>query len=54
MPCEDLEFLDFVQKCLEIDPERRFSASEAVEHPWIKAAQNLKQVFSRNPDFEMA
>ena len=35
---EDELFLDFVMKCLEIDPERRFSASEAMEHPWIKAA----------------
>lgn len=38
VPCEDNEFLDFVKKCLEIDPETRFSASEAMEHPWIKAA----------------
>lgn len=38
VPCEDAEFLDFVMNCLEIDPERRFSASEAMEHPWVKAA----------------
>ena len=38
VPSEDELFLDFVIKCLEIDPERRFSASEAMEHPWIKAA----------------
>jgi len=38
VPCEDTQFLDFIMKCLEIDPVRRFSASEAMEHPWIKAA----------------
>lgn len=38
IPCEDNLFLDFVQQCLEIDPETRFSASEAMEHPWIKEA----------------
>ena len=37
VPCENLEFLDFVDKCLEIDPEVRFSASEAMEHPWVKS-----------------
>ena len=36
VPCEDSEFLDFLRKCLEIDPESRFSASEAIEHPWVK------------------
>ena len=38
VPCEDEEFLEFVSKCLEIDPETRFSASEAMEHPWLKNA----------------
>ena len=38
VPCEDQDFLDFIQQCLEIDPETRFSASEAMEHPWIKSA----------------
>ena len=38
VPCEDNDFLDFVEQCLEIDPESRFSASEAMEHPWIKSA----------------
>jgi serine/threonine protein kinase len=32
--------------CLEIDPETRFSASEAMEHPWIKAA--LHQSFKNH------
>jgi len=40
VPCEDDEFLDFIIKCLEIDPEKRFSASEAMEHPWVKSVVN--------------
>jgi serine/threonine protein kinase len=38
VPCEDSQFLDFIMSCVEIDPVRRFSASEAMEHPWIKSA----------------
>jgi len=38
VPCDDDEFIDFIMKCLEIDPETRFSASEAMEHPWIRSA----------------
>jgi len=36
IPSEETEFLDFVKKCLDIDPETRFTASEAIEHPWVK------------------
>ena len=38
VPSEDDGFLDFIMKCLEIDPEKRFSACEAMEHPWIKSS----------------
>ena len=38
VPCEDAQLLDFIMCCVEIDPVRRFSASEAMEHPWIKSA----------------
>lgn len=44
VPCEDAQFLDFISKCLEIDPETRFSASEAIEHPWVKAALQDKLI----------
>ena len=40
VPSEDHEFLDFILCCTEIDPEARFSASEAMEHPWIKGLQS--------------
>jgi len=33
---EDVLFLDFLRKLLTIDPARRPSASEALQHPWLK------------------
>lgn len=32
---DDLEFCDFLKKCLEYDIEARVSADEALKHPWI-------------------
>lgn len=32
----DANFIDFIKRCLELDPELRIAASEAIEHPWIK------------------
>jgi dual specificity tyrosine-phosphorylation-regulated kinase 2/3/4 len=32
---EDLDFLDFVQKCLEWDPDVRLTPDEALRHIWI-------------------
>ncbi|XP_024177338.2 LOW QUALITY PROTEIN: mitogen-activated protein kinase pmk-3-like [Rosa chinensis] len=31
----DIGFIDFVQSLLEINPQRRPSAAEALEHPWL-------------------
>lgn len=33
--CKDKQFLDLVERCLEWDPSRRISASEALMHRWI-------------------
>lgn len=30
--CSDKVFIDFIKRCLEIDPELRFTAKEAMEH----------------------
>lgn len=45
VPSDDIEFLNFISCCLKVDPEARFSASEAMEHPWIKSpnTENLDQ-----------
>jgi dual specificity tyrosine-phosphorylation-regulated kinase 2/3/4 len=32
---EDLDFLDFVKKCLEWDPDQRMTPDEALRHIWI-------------------
>jgi serine/threonine protein kinase len=34
--CEDRHFIDFLKRCLELDPDLRFGAREASEHPWLK------------------
>lgn len=31
----DAKFIDFVRSLLEIDPQRRPTAKEALEHPWL-------------------
>ncbi|ORC87843.1 putative protein kinase [Trypanosoma theileri] len=35
---------DFIPKLLEIDPNRRYSAREALKHPWIKAGLNMNNL----------
>lgn len=36
IPSKNMLYLDFVNRCLELDPEIRFSASEALKHPWMQ------------------
>lgn len=35
MQCEDPEFVDFIERCLDLDHKRRLSAKDALKHPWI-------------------
>lgn len=35
LQCDDLYFLDFVRWLLEVDPLKRPSAKEALQHPWL-------------------
>ena len=35
LKCDDPYFLDFVRWLLEIDPTKRPSAKEAMQHPWL-------------------
>ena len=32
---EDLDFLDFVERCLEWNPEKRLTPDEALRHIWV-------------------
>mmetsp|Transcript_5778 Transcript_5778/g.10346 ORF Transcript_5778/g.10346 Transcript_5778/m.10346 type:complete len:565 (-) Transcript_5778:40-1734(-) len=38
------EALDFVQRALQVDPERRLSVEQAMSHPWIKMEPNLQRL----------
>lgn len=35
VPSDDTDFLDFIMKCLELNPKDRFTAQEALQHPFI-------------------
>ena len=35
MKCEDKHFVDFVRRLLEVDPLKRPTAKEALQHPWL-------------------
>jgi len=45
-------FTDFVSKLLTIDPEKRPSAEEALEHPWILSGFNLTEEDLKYPPEE--
>lgn len=34
--CQEQLFVDFLEKLLVIDPTKRFSAKQALEHEWLK------------------
>lgn len=33
--CENKHFMDFISKCLKLDPSARISAKEGLNHPFI-------------------
>jgi len=35
LECKDREFVDFLKKCLEWEPNKRMTPEEALTHPWI-------------------
>jgi serine/threonine protein kinase len=44
---DDPEFADFLEKCLEINPEKRITAAEALNHPWL-AKEEYSNAMSMN------
>lgn len=34
---------DLVSRMLEVDPEKRITVEEALQHPWVKVQYNLKK-----------
>jgi dual specificity tyrosine-phosphorylation-regulated kinase 2/3/4 len=39
----DKKFIEFLEKCLEIDPNKRISAEAALNDPWIKGKEFIKK-----------
>ena len=33
--CDDAAFVDFLRRCLVLDPQARMTPAEALRHPWI-------------------
>lgn len=38
------QFMDFLDKCLQVDPKRRPTATELLQHPFIKSACDVKYI----------
>jgi len=48
LTAEELEAVDFMKECLELDPSKRISASQALQHPFLYSDE------IRNNDDEMS
>jgi len=44
----DAKFVDFLDKCLQKDPELRATAETLIKHPWIKSCREDKEMRLRN------
>ena len=42
---EDPEYLSFVQTCLTLDPQERWTAAELLSHPFIAAERERSEIF---------
>jgi serine/threonine protein kinase len=37
-----------VEKCLEIDPEKRITPDEALQHPWLRKISAIRDILYQN------
>lgn len=45
-----IDFVDFINQCLEWKPDKRMTPEDAFRHPWIKAGiKELKQKMEQAP-----
>lgn len=45
--CEETDFIDFLERCLDWDPRTRLTPDEAIRHPWL--ANYVRRVISIGP-----
>ena len=49
--CEnDPEFVNFVERCLEIDPALRMTPEEALKHAYLRSVSDNKKILKANDD----
>jgi len=41
--CDDRAFIDFLQRCLDLDPQTRITPAEAMRHSWLSSRRNSSQ-----------
>ena len=41
--CDDQTFVDFLRRCLDLDPQSRMTPIQAMRHPWLTSHRNSKQ-----------
>lgn len=42
LKCDDVDFLNFVSALLTIDPDKRPTAAQALQHPWLAKPYELE------------
>lgn len=46
--CDDQAFVDFIRQLLELDPDKRPTAKEAMEHPWLTKSKYPVDILTYN------
>lgn len=50
--CDDRAFIDFLRRCLDLDPQTRMTPSEAMRHGWMTSRRNSKQLQQQQYRYE--